>query len=281
MPGDFVLGVKINSSDYVKSSPGNETGPVPQEQRALEHIQKMASWNSLDFIEISGGDYENPGSSKTLRDHCLLIHSFIAADFMSQSALDSSPRQALFSRFSCCAMETIASSSAIVNKDHTPPRVLLTGGLRSSSHLNGALQHGHADLLGIGRGAITCPDLPDKVANDVEGNVLTRSFAREPDFASEPNLRSKIDQLIKSFMFRIQLVGAGATMAWYILMIRRLVQSSNDGTGVPQMEYSMGALEAVLGMWIPIQWHWTQWRIQTIIAVLGILAACMWSWSTL
>ena len=202
---------------------------------------------------------------------------------MSQSALDSSPRQALFSRFSCSAKETITSSSAVPNK----PRVLLTGGLRSPSHLSEALRHGHADLLGIGRGAITCPNLPETLSlhqmthGAEETTLSTRPFAREPDFASGLNSRSKIDQSIKSLMSKIQLVGTSATMAWYILMIRRLVQSSADGTEVPRMEYSIGALEAVLGMWIPMYWRWTRRRIWTITTVLGILATCIWSWSML
>ena len=201
---------------------------------------------------------------------------------MSQSALDSSPRQALFSRFSCFAKETIGSS-AIANK----PLVLLTGGLRSPSHLNRALQNGHADLLGIGRGAVACPDLPEilstcEMTNGAGENALsTRPFAREPDFASEHNSRSRINRLIKSLMSRIQLVGTGATMAWYVLMIRRLVQSNGDDNMAPRMDYAIGALEAVLGMWIPIHWRWTQWKIWTIATVLGILSTCIWSWTML
>ena len=77
VPGNFVVGIKINSDDYVKSSLKTEIGLVTQERRALEHIQEMVNWNSLDFIEISGGDYENPGNTTKLRDDCLLIYSLL------------------------------------------------------------------------------------------------------------------------------------------------------------------------------------------------------------
>lgn len=79
VPSNFVVGVKINASDYVDSSvtqgsnsENNKTaGPVnnlvieshkeKQETRALGHVRSMAGWHSLDFIEVSGGDYETPG----------------------------------------------------------------------------------------------------------------------------------------------------------------------------------------------------------------------------
>ena len=75
VPTDFILGVKVNASDYVDMSAnsadglddnrGNqewiETHKREQEARALEHIRVMANWRMIDLIEISGGDYETPG----------------------------------------------------------------------------------------------------------------------------------------------------------------------------------------------------------------------------
>ncbi|KWU43117.1 FMN-linked oxidoreductase [Rhodotorula sp. JG-1b] len=56
----FVLGVKLNSSDYVK---GGLT-----EQDALDNVKWIAEHGGVDFIEISGGDYERPGTYKRLAD---------------------------------------------------------------------------------------------------------------------------------------------------------------------------------------------------------------------
>jgi hypothetical protein len=46
------VGIKLNSADYV-------TGGL-NEVQAISHVREIASW-AVDFIEISGGDYESPG----------------------------------------------------------------------------------------------------------------------------------------------------------------------------------------------------------------------------
>ena len=57
VPSTFILGLKLNSADYA-------TGGFSQEEGA-EHIAAIARWQwesgGVDFIEISGGDYERPG----------------------------------------------------------------------------------------------------------------------------------------------------------------------------------------------------------------------------
>ncbi|EEB99578.1 hypothetical protein MPER_00719 [Moniliophthora perniciosa FA553] len=58
-PKDFALGVKFNTSDY--SALEESANKAEQEKRALDHLRILASWGTLDFLEISGGDYENPG----------------------------------------------------------------------------------------------------------------------------------------------------------------------------------------------------------------------------
>lgn len=70
VPQDFVLGVKLNAADYVDSSQSGDAVNNPSdtaldEERPLKHIQEIASWGMVDFIEVSGGDYESPGK------HCL------------------------------------------------------------------------------------------------------------------------------------------------------------------------------------------------------------------
>lgn len=56
----FCVGVKLNSSDFVK---GGLT-----EEDALETVRILAEHGGVDFIEISGGSYENAGkSARTLR----------------------------------------------------------------------------------------------------------------------------------------------------------------------------------------------------------------------
>jgi hypothetical protein len=45
-----------------------ESQKTVQELHALEHVRTMAGWQMIDFIEISGGDYETPGMSINLTD---------------------------------------------------------------------------------------------------------------------------------------------------------------------------------------------------------------------
>jgi hypothetical protein len=33
------------------------------EEQSLQHIREIAKWHIFDIIEISGGDYENPGQT--------------------------------------------------------------------------------------------------------------------------------------------------------------------------------------------------------------------------
>jgi 2,4-dienoyl-CoA reductase-like NADH-dependent reductase (Old Yellow Enzyme family) len=54
-PPDFVIGIKLNAADYVSGGAGAE-------ERALSHLRHLASWQMIDFVEISGGDYEDPGA---------------------------------------------------------------------------------------------------------------------------------------------------------------------------------------------------------------------------
>lgn len=56
VPGNFVMGLKINSADYAEAGHASAS-PV------LDHILTIATWGLVDFIEISGGDYETPGKS--------------------------------------------------------------------------------------------------------------------------------------------------------------------------------------------------------------------------
>ena len=57
---DFAVGIKLNCGDYIGDS-RESTTLTDKEQLMLEHLRDIASWGNLDFIEISGGDYEQPG----------------------------------------------------------------------------------------------------------------------------------------------------------------------------------------------------------------------------
>lgn len=64
LPRPFVLGVKLSSSDYIGA--GSVHDPRAEEEaedRAVAHVVEVSLWDMIDFIEVSGGDYENPDAS--------------------------------------------------------------------------------------------------------------------------------------------------------------------------------------------------------------------------
>jgi 2,4-dienoyl-CoA reductase-like NADH-dependent reductase (Old Yellow Enzyme family) len=66
LPRPFVLGIKLNSSDHVGAGSLHDAQAEKEaEDRALGHVVDIARWGMIDFIEISGGDYENPGTTYT------------------------------------------------------------------------------------------------------------------------------------------------------------------------------------------------------------------------
>jgi 2,4-dienoyl-CoA reductase-like NADH-dependent reductase (Old Yellow Enzyme family) len=73
LPRPFVLGVKLNSSDYIGAGSVHDLQAEEEaEDRAVAHVIEVAQWDMIDFIEVSGGDYENPG---TVSVHNLVPHS--------------------------------------------------------------------------------------------------------------------------------------------------------------------------------------------------------------
>ncbi|KAH0826612.1 hypothetical protein J3R83DRAFT_4976 [Lanmaoa asiatica] len=246
VPKDFVIGVKINSADYVETGerPSDER-VLKETQRVLDHIHTIAHWGTVDFIEISGGDYESP-------------------DFVSAKA--ASPRQAFFAQFAKKARECLKTNfPARVNV----PLILLTGGLCSPAHLQSALDAGHADLLGIGRGSILRPDIPAILQERILNAAASGSSIALDDepFEHEPDG----DIQLPSWVPQIPLVGAGVGIAWYNVRMRRIAASQLgkrvDGKPLPAPPpaFGMTGIEAMVRMWVWLEWH---------ELFIGVLSVC-------
>ncbi|KAJ7635103.1 hypothetical protein FB45DRAFT_910774 [Roridomyces roridus] len=205
VPPDFILGLKINSADYADVSAAGEASS------ALDHVRTIASWGLVDFLEISGGDYEKP-------------------DFVATAASASS-RQALFAEFSQEALR--------VTQDMPhPPLILLTGGLTTPAQLHRALSNNHTHLLGLGRSAILRPDLPTLLKDGPsDPNAL---FAPLPDLGVHGWWATLLSGLPQ-----IKLIGAGVAMAWYTVELRRLGKS---GAQIGA-DYRIGAMGSLFWMW--------------------------------
>ncbi|KAI5123256.1 hypothetical protein M0805_001345 [Coniferiporia weirii] len=231
VPRHFVVGIKLNSADYVSG------GMLESEGRA--HLAAIASWEwdgaGVDFIEISGGDYEAP-------------------EFMQAA----SPRQAFFESFAHIAVEAVQPSTNNENGNApTPtqprprPLIMLTGGLRTRGQLARALQRGHAHLLGLARPATLQPALPRliRVSQDVRAG---------PGFGSGTNLSeselASVHQVLRRWETQPppeprapawwpRIVGAGVGMAWHIVAMHRRAR----GRPLP---YGAGWLRIVLEMYL-------------------------------
>jgi 2,4-dienoyl-CoA reductase-like NADH-dependent reductase (Old Yellow Enzyme family) len=122
LPREFAIGLKVNSGDYVSSSiPSN----VQAEKRALEHILEISRWRGVDFIEVSGGDYESPGKSFSKDVLDVSLNWAAPLDFMTAEKSSSGSRQVLFSKVS---REVVTAIREQAYSSETAPLVLLTGG---------------------------------------------------------------------------------------------------------------------------------------------------------
>ncbi|CAE6504548.1 unnamed protein product [Rhizoctonia solani] len=152
IPDLFVIGVKLNAGDYA--------GDQVAEEHALSHVRVIAAWERVDFLEISGGDYESPGQ-----------------DFMARA----NPRQAFFSTFSRKALECIPGA------EKTRPKIMLTGSIRSVDIIEECLKRKHAELIGLGRPAILYPDLARRI-------ITSREF---PPISTLPTLPRWVFNMIR------------------------------------------------------------------------------------
>ncbi|KAI0000881.1 hypothetical protein BJV77DRAFT_1057813 [Russula vinacea] len=255
LPRPFVLGVKLNSSDYV--SAGSVHDPRAEEEaedRAVAHVVDVARWDMIDFIEVSGGDYENPCTTNVHHS----VHSSLAELNVHLAFLPSS-RQAVFARFARKARSAIHA----LTSPSRHPLVILTGGMQSPAIFQDALAQGHADLVGVGRGSVLAPDLP----------LLLREFThadKQPtlSYAETPLVRVAASVLRSLGILPLpSLIGAGTAMAWYVVAMGSI---SRGG----KVNYQMGGIRAAVQIWLP--------GLQTLAIIFSSCVACyasfyMWS----
>ncbi|GAA5861627.1 hypothetical protein JCM3774_002651 [Rhodotorula dairenensis] len=188
----FVLGIKLNSSDYVK---GGLT-----EQDALDNVKWIAEHGGVDFIEISGGDYERP-------------------EFLNLLKPPNRPsaREAFFDAFSQRARWVISTLPASTLPS-PPPLILLTGGLRTRSGIAGVLSSPTktpptADLVGLGRPAAADPFLPLRLTNP---SVPSR-VARAPEYDSLAGVRT-----VRWLFGWLSIAGPGLDVMYHTMLMRQI-----------------------------------------------------------
>jgi hypothetical protein len=166
-----------------------------------------------------------------------------------------SARQVFFAKFARAARTVIQELPAPQR-----PLVMLTGGLNTARRLHDALADGHADLLGIARAAVLCPDLPWRLA--APGPL------KDPLVPSEPLLGLPDGPLSRALCAVLwclgilplpKVLGAGVGMAWYTVMLRRLARGQDA-------DFRVGGLGSVMRMWA------SELRVLTLVAAAAVTA---------
>lgn len=170
----FCIGVKLNSADV---------GGMESLDEALEQVDLIVG-EGIDFLEISGGTYENT--------------RFLAGDNLE--AYPSAHREAFFLDF-----------ARAVRERHPKLILMVTGGFRSREGMQAALDSNACDLVGIGRAAAVYPHLPKE--------VLLNSEVRDED--ARVVLEDIKANWLARFL-GLKLVGMGAVATHYVSLIHKM-----------------------------------------------------------
>lgn len=130
---EFLVGVKLNSADFQKGG--------FDEQDSIQVVKKLSELG-IDFIEISGGNYESP--------------AMLAPKQSTQQ------REAFFLDYAKKARQV-----------STAP-LIITGGFRSEHAMNEALNSGDLDFIGLARPLTLVPDLPNQIQQKRYQTVTTQ-----------------------------------------------------------------------------------------------------------
>jgi hypothetical protein len=194
---------------------------------------------------------------------------FISADLTSN-------RQGIFADMSKKAVEELQKMPRTMRSPPLP-MIMLTGGLHGPALIHSAVASGHAQLVGIGRAAILCPQIP-KVLEMLPKDGSTwpnERFARAPDF-KKPRLFTKpgFRELWNS-LSQLALIGASAQVAWYEVSVRYLAEKIMDEKSKePYPDYRLSGLGGVVSMWAWIAWKAKARQANVSQSTLGWLLLC-------
>jgi 2,4-dienoyl-CoA reductase-like NADH-dependent reductase (Old Yellow Enzyme family) len=217
---DFPVGVKLNSADFQK---GGFSG-----EECLQVVQWLNACN-IDLLEISGGTYEQPR---------LLGYSGDAATAVDGgdapvSSESTRRREAYF-------LEYAASLRLVAQMP-----LMVTGGFRTRTGMERALEEGSAQMIGLARPLCTDPDAPAR--------LLAGSIEVLPSY--EHSLRLGHGVFAPSSpVFLFKLVNLLGQQGWYYQQIERC----GDGLA-PALR--RGVFNAFLRyLWGEYLTAWRMWR---------------------
>ena len=176
---DFLVGVKLNSADFQKGG--------FDESESVQVVQKLSEMG-IDFIEVSGGNYESPQMLAT-KD-------------------STRKREAFFIDYA----EKARAVSLVP--------LIITGGFRPQNAMEDALFSGHLDLVGVARPFALVPDLANQMQNGTYQTVQTDRIQTGVAFVDK-----KAGAMLEMnwYMTQMDLIGQGKQpdpklSAWKVLL---------------------------------------------------------------
>ncbi len=153
----------------------------------------------IDFVEISGGTYENPAM---MQEPSTSATTTVPAKDAKQSTLQ---RESFFLSFA----ETIRANF--------PKTILIvSGGFRTRLGMEAALQSGGCDMIGIARPAAVLPRLPKEIIlNEKEVKDEDASLRLKP--VPTPMLFGYLQWLLP-----VKIIGSGSQSVYYSKQIQRM-----------------------------------------------------------
>ncbi|KAK4114815.1 NADPH dehydrogenase [Canariomyces notabilis] len=131
----FCVGIKLNSVDHQKEDVGE----------FLEQV-RMVIEAGVDFIEVSGGSYEDPQVS--------IVFGPAAPE---QKSDRTKAREAFFLEF-----------AQVIRKEFPDVPLMVTGGFSTRVGMEKAVADGGCDLVGLARPAVLNPSLPNNIVFNSE-----------------------------------------------------------------------------------------------------------------
>ncbi len=176
---DFPISVKLNSDDFRKGGFNNED--------CLRVVQWLNA-ESIDLLEISGGNYEQP---------TLLGHTGDDATAAAPLKESTRKREAYFLEY-----------AERIREVATMP-IMVTGGFRTRGGMEAALSSGACDVIGIGRPLVT--------HSDAAGQLLNGSIDALPSFDENLCMAQEGIFSLKSPLLPVKFVNIFGSLGWYYL----------------------------------------------------------------
>ncbi|KAK4226391.1 NADH oxidase 3 [Podospora fimiseda] len=174
----FTVGIKVNSADFERE------GEMEDVVKQLKLIVEAG----VDFVEVSGGTYENPSMSYGLE---------------GKKSERTKAREAFFLEF-----------SSLARRELPEVPLMVTGGFTTRLGMEAAVAQGDCELVGLGRPAVLNPTLPN--------NTIFNKEVKDED-AKVYRRKNEPSWLIRQL--GIKAVGAGADTTWYTKQLQNLASS--------------------------------------------------------